>query len=208
MSEEKPNVERIPLFPLELVLFPGVPLPLHIFEPRYKEMVGLCLERGMEFGIVLAQGEQLASVGCTAEILQVVQKYPDGRMDIVTMGRRVFRVEELIDEKAYYEARVTFVNDDVEAELSPHRVQALRKLYEECHRAVYGRTPGPLNERQSATYQIASELPLEPEAKQALLELRTEGSRQEHLFSYLSHWLPRLQRIQKMKAKAGGNGHG
>lgn len=208
MSERLSNSERIPLFPLDLVLFPGVPLPLHIFEPRYKEMVGMCLERGLEFGIVLAQGDQVALMGCTAEILQVVQKYPDGRMDIVTMGRRVFRVEELIDEKAYYEARVTYVSDDAEEEIPAHRLQALLRLYEECHRAVHGRTPGPLNERESATYQIASELPLEPEAKQTLLELRTEGSRQEHLFSYLSHWLPRLQRIQKMKAKAGGNGHG
>lgn len=208
MTESLPGTERIPLFPLELVLFPGAPLPLHIFEPRYKVMIGLCLERKEEFGIVLARGEQLALTGCTAEILQMVQKYPDGRMDIVTMGRRVFRVQELIDEKAYYEARVTFVSDDVKEEIPPHRTQSLLKLYDECHRAIHGRVPEPLNEREPAAYQIASELPVELEAKQALLELRSEGSRQEHLFSYLSHWLPRLRRIQKMKAKAGGNGHG
>ncbi len=208
MNEREAGFERIPLFPLELVLFPGVPLPLHIFEPRYKEMIGLCLERGLEFGIVLAQGEQLALTGCTAEILNVVQKYPDGRMDIVTMGRRVFRVEELIDEKAYYEAQVKFVADEAESAPPAHRTQALRELYQQCHRAVHGRGPEPLREGEPYSYQMASELPVEPEAKQALLELRSEGSRQEHLFSYLSHWLPRLRRIQHMKAKAGGNGHG
>jgi Lon protease-like protein len=208
MAEKQPSAERIPLFPLELVLFPGVPLPLHIFEPRYKEMIGLCLDQGLEFGVVLARGEQVALTGCTAEILNVVQKYPDGRMDIVTMGRRVFRVEELIDEKAYYEANVTFVSDEAGSEFPAHRLQALMGLYDECHRAIFGRGPEPLNESESLTYQVATELPVELEAKQALLELRSEGSRQEHLFSYLSHWLPRLRRIEKMKARAGGNGHG
>jgi Lon protease-like protein len=208
MNEREAGFERIPIFPLELVLFPGVPLPLHIFEPRYKEMIGLCLERGLEFGVVLAQGEQLALTGCTAEILNVVQRYLDGRMDIVTIGRRVFRVEELIDEKAYYEARVTFVADEAEGALAAHRTQALREMYQQCHLVAHGRGPEPLREGEPYSYQMASELPVEPEAKQALLELRSEASRQEHLFSYLSHWYPRLQRIHRMQAKAGGNGHG
>jgi hypothetical protein len=111
----------------------------------------------------------------------------------------VFRVEELIDEKAYYEANVTFVSDDAGSEFPAHRLQALMGLYDECHRAIFGRGPEPLNESESLTYQVATELPV---------ELRSEGSRQEHLFSYLSHWLPRLRRIEKMKARAGGNGHG
>ncbi len=208
MTESPTGTERIPLFPLELVLFPGAPLPLHIFEPRYQEMIGLCLERSLEFGVVLARGEQLASSGCTAEILKVLQKYPDGRMDIVTMGRKAFRIEELIDEKAYYEARVTFLEEEGSGEIPQQRVAALRSLYDECHRAVHGRGPEEPDAGESLAYQIASALSVEIEVKQALLELRSEGARQEHLFSYLSHWLPRVRRIHQRKAKAGGNGHG
>lgn len=208
MSEKPAGSQRIPLFPLELVLFPGAPLPLHIFEPRYKEMIGLCLEHGLEFGVVFTRSDQVALVGCTAEILNVLQKYPDGRMDILTMGRRVFRVEELIDEKAYYEAHVSLLADEVEEEIPQHRVSALHGLYAECYRAVHGRAPESLTEGESLAFQMATELPVEMEVRQALLELRSETSRQEHLFSYLSHWLPRLRRTERMKAKAGGNGHG
>jgi len=90
--------ERIPLFPLNVVLLPGASLPLHIFEPRYKEMVKDCLEEKSEFGMLLALPKGVAKVGCTAEILEVVKSYNDGRMDIVTVGRIPFRVVELFSE--------------------------------------------------------------------------------------------------------------
>src|SRR5437667_2617097 len=83
--------ERIALFPLNVVLLPGAPLPLHIFEPQYKEMVKNCFEEKSEFGMLLSLPKGIAHVGCTAEILEVVKRYPDGRMDIVTVGRSHFR---------------------------------------------------------------------------------------------------------------------
>lgn len=193
-----------------MVLLPGAPLPLHIFEPRYKEMIELCLEQRVEFGVVLQKASQIATTGCTAEILKLLQRYPDGRMDILIAGRTPFGIEELIDEKAYYEARVTFLGDEPEEAIPEHRVAALLDLFKEAQAILHEPKPPTPQAGASASlaYHIAGELPLELEARQALLELRSEASRQEHLFSYLTHWVPRVRQLQRVKAKAGGNGHG
>ena len=154
--------ERIPLFPLNVVLLPGAPLPLHIFEPRYKEMVKNCLEEKSEFGMLLSLPKGIAHVGCTAEILEVVKRYPDGRMDIVTVGRAPFRVVELFTEKP----------------------------------------------TEELSYRVASTLPMDLLWKQQILELRSEGDRQERLVGYLREWAPHLQNNKAMRQRAGGNGHG
>ena len=103
--------ERIPLFPLNVVLLPGAPLPLHIFEPRYRQMVKDCLEEKSEFGMLLAMPKGVARVGCTAEIVEVVKRYPDGRMDILTVGRAPFRVVELFEENPLLEGHVDYLED-------------------------------------------------------------------------------------------------
>src|SRR5437764_305485 len=82
----------LPIFPLPLVLFPTIPLPLHIFEPRYKEMIGECLERNAVFGIIHARQEEMAEIGCTAKILDVIKRYEDGRLDILAQGLRRFEI--------------------------------------------------------------------------------------------------------------------
>ena len=91
----------LPIFPLELVLLPGVPLPLHIFEPRYKEMIAECLELKKPFGIVRASDEGVAEIGCTAEIVSVTKKYDDGRMDILTRGVERFEVIQVNEEREF-----------------------------------------------------------------------------------------------------------
>ena len=98
----------IPLFPLGLVLLPQNPLPLHIFEERYKLMIGECLAENRDFGIVFFDAADIRTVGCTARILKVLKRYHDGRLDILTRGQNRFRIKELREEKAYLEARVTF----------------------------------------------------------------------------------------------------
>ncbi len=95
----------LPLFPLDLVLLPGVPLPLHIFEPRYKEMISECLEQKRPFGVVRAKEEEgVAEIGCTAEIITVTKEYPDGKMDIVTQGRERFEVMEINQERSFLQS--------------------------------------------------------------------------------------------------------
>ena len=102
---------RIPLFPLDMVLLPRMQLPLHIFEPRYKLMISRCLEEKIEFGMILAANNAVATMGCTAEILRKTKDYPDGRMDIATEGRAVFRLMDLLHEKEYYEGIVRKKNN-------------------------------------------------------------------------------------------------
>src|SRR5258708_39663963 len=104
--------ELLPLFPLEVVLFPRTPLPLHIFEDRYKQMVGEGLENKSEFGVVLAGEKGIVSTGCTASGGKVMNSYPDGRMDILTLGRRRFEIILLNDEKSYLRGAVEFFDDE------------------------------------------------------------------------------------------------
>jgi Lon protease-like protein len=168
-------------------------------------MIALCLEKSLEFGVVWQRGSELAAVGCTASITDVLQKYPDGRMDILTAGQSVFQLEQLFDDKAYFEAAVRYVPDD--AEEAPAADPALLNTYSECYRLIHGRSPAPSDGSPTA-YQIASELPLELEVRQSLLEIRSETERRRYLLAALREWQPELQRIQRVKARAGGNGHG
>ena len=105
----------LPIFPLELVLLPGVPLPLHIFEPRYKEMIAECLEQKKPFGVVRASSAGVADIGCTAEIMSVTKKYDDGRMDILTRGVERFEVIHVNEDRSFLQAEISVVQDEDEA---------------------------------------------------------------------------------------------
>ena len=104
----------LPLFPLDLVLFPGTPLPLHIFEPRYREMISECVDQKKAFGVVRAKEDGVAEIGCTAEIITVAKKYPDGRMDIVTEGRERFEIMQVNHERSFLQAEVLYLQDEPE----------------------------------------------------------------------------------------------
>jgi Lon protease-like protein len=117
------GVMKIPLFPLDVVLFPGAALPLHIFEDRYKEMVAGCVDRDEPFGIVRAQIEGLAVIGCTAKIVKVLQRYPDGRLDILCEGGDRFEIELLDNSRAYLQAEIDDFLDDVPASTRAEREQ-------------------------------------------------------------------------------------
>jgi Lon protease-like protein len=104
----------IPLFPLGLVLLPQMPLPLHIFEERYKLLIGECLANNTEFGIVYLNGTDIQAIGCTASIQKVLKRYEDGRLDILTRGENRFEINEIYDHKPYLEAGVTLFDDELE----------------------------------------------------------------------------------------------
>ena len=201
--------ERIPLFPLNVVLLPGAPLPLHIFEPRYKEMVKNCLEEKSEFGMLLSLPKGLARVGCTAEILEVAKRYPDERVDIVTIGRAPFRVVELIQENPLLEGQVDYL-EDRGAPGRPEVQRQLVELYEACHTLLFEDYPKNLEgaPAEELSYIVASTLPMDLLWKQQILELRSEEDRQERLVGYLREWAPHLQNSKAMRMRAGGNGHG
>ena len=109
----------IPIFPLQVVVFPRTNLPLHIFEERYKEMTGKAMRENSEFGIVLAKEEGIVNAGCTVMVQKLMHTYPDGRMDIMTRGRNRFEIAELNDEQSYLQAEVEFFDDDDEVPAPP-----------------------------------------------------------------------------------------
>ena len=201
--------ERIPLFPLNVVLLPGAALPLHIFEPRYRAMVKNCLEEKSEFGILLSLPKGVARVGCTAEILNVAKRYEDGRMDILTAGRAPFRVVELLTEDPLLEGHVDYL-EDRENPVDARIQRELVELFEACYTLIFKDYPKILQgaEPEEISYLVAATLPLELWWKQQILELRSEADRQERLVAYLREWAPHLQKAEAMRQRAGGNGHG
>jgi ATP-dependent Lon protease len=201
--------ERIPLFPLNVVLLPGADLPLHIFEPRYRQMARRCLDEKSEFGMLLALPKGVVHVGCTAEIIEVVKRYNDGRMDILTVGRAPFRVVKLFDENPLLEGDVDYLEDG--ETLSNARVRReLIELYEACHTLIFGDYPKNLENgvSENLAYVVAGTLPMDLLWKQQILELRSEADREERLVTYLREWAPHLQKTEVMRQRAGGNGHG
>jgi len=201
--------ERIALFPLNVVLLPGTSLPLHIFEPRYRQMVNDCLEEKTEFGMLLAMPKGVARVGCTTEIVEVVKRYPDGRMDILTVGRAPFRVVELFQENPLLEGQVDYL-EDRETHRNPCVQRNLVELYETCHTLVFEDYPKNLEgaPAEELSYVVASTLPMDLLWKQQILELRSETDRQERLVAYLREWATHLQKAKTMQQAAGGSGHG
>jgi Lon protease-like protein len=201
--------DRIPLFPLNVVLLPGADLPLHIFEPRYLEMVDRCLKEKSEFGILLALPKGVTRVGCTAEIIEVANRHKDETVDILTVGRERFRVIEFFEENPLTEGRVDYLEDrDAAANASMRR--ELLELYETCHTLIFEDYPKNTGSDQSAqlSFVIAGTLPMDLLLKQQILELRSESERQERLVGYLRAWAPHLQKTGVLRQRAGGNGHG
>jgi len=203
---QRPN--RIPLFPLDVVLLPAMSLPLHIFEPRYKLMTRRCLDEKLEFGMILAAEKALATVGCTAEIVRKVRDYDDGRSDIVVEGRAVFSLTQLLDAREYYEGAVEYLSDEV-SELDAEKESQLIALFEQYHVLLFGRPWMRTDTKDQATlaYRMAGLLPIELTQKQSLLEMRSEKGRREFVFGWMNAFLPRLADRQRGRQRAGGNGH-
>ena len=198
----------IPLFPLHVVVFPRTPLPLHIFEERYKEMVGQAMRDQSEFGVVLARHEGIVNAGCTVKVEKLLQMYPDGRMDILTRGLRRFEIVSINDEKEYLQAEVNYF-DDEDAGATPAELRAEAVLhYRELAAlpAAKGQAEPDLSDRQ-LSFQLAQNLP-DLDFLSALLRDRSETGRLKQLNHYLSEYVPRQRIIEHVKAKAPTNGFG
>ncbi len=182
---------------------------MHIFEPRYREMVRKCLDEKSEFGMLLALQKGIVHVGCTAEIIEVVKRYPDGRMDILTVGRTPFRVVQLFTENPLLEGEVDYL-EDRETRTDVRTRRELVELYEACHTLIFDDYPKNLGDsaRENLSYIVAGTLPMDLLWKQQILELRCEADRQERLVAYLREWAPHLQKTEATRQRAGGNGHG
>jgi len=188
-------VTLLPIFPLDLVLLPGVPLPLHIFEPRYKEMIGECLEQKKPFGIVRASAEGVAGVGCTAEILSVTKKYDDGRMDILTRGVERFEVLEVNEDRSFLRAEISLVEDDDEpVHPADTLISEAVRLHAEIVKIAGADLSGPDEAARNLSFLLAGSLPLDLDFKQNLLSTLSETKRLEAVVNYLQAVLPGLRR--------------
>ena len=196
----------LPLFPLELVLLPGTPLPLHIFEPRYKEMIGECLTAETSFGVVRAFEEGIAEVGCTAEIITVTKEYPDGRMDLICEGRKRFEVIEVNRDRSFLQAEVLIVPDEPGNAVQEERVKAVQLHLEILSLAGAVQDLSAADQNQLSFY-LAGSLPLDLDFKQKLLAMRSEAQRIQAVGAYLETILPQLKRAARARQTAGGNGH-
>jgi len=203
------NPARIPLFPLDIVLFPGQAVPLHIFEPRYRQMTRHCIDAQTPFGIVFLHKGNLAQTGCSAMIVKVLKEYEDGRSDILAAGQNAFRLVRTHEEKPYLEGDVEYLEEDftgVDSAVSAR----LEQLCNQCHQLLYGED-APRFETEggiSLAYHVASELPVDVAIRQSLLEIRSEAERQGRLVTHLAEWYPQLQKREHVRGKAAGNGHG
>jgi ATP-dependent Lon protease len=197
----------LPLFPLDLVLLPGVPLTLHIFEPRYKEMIKECLDHKSVFGIIRSKEESLANIGCTAEIMNVLKKYSDGRMNILAEGKKRFEVLQVNQERAFLQAEVFYLEDENQPPAADEIDKALR-LHQEIMELA-GAQPEMIEATETAqlAYRLAGSLPFDPDFQQALLEMNSESERTRAIISFFERIMPVLQRSASTKQKAGGNGH-
>ena len=194
------------LFPLDVVLFPDAPLPLHIFEPRYKEMVRDLLESHEPFGVVRSRENGIEQVGCTAEIVAIAKQYDDGRMDIVTEGRRRFEIMQVEMGKAYLRAEVLYIVDEPERP-SKQDIAHLVEMHREMLELMGANADLPEADDQQLTLTIAAAMPFDLDMKQKLLASRSEPERMTLLIEYYEKVLPGLRRAVKARRKSGGNGH-
>jgi Lon protease-like protein len=197
----------LPLFPLDLVLFPGTLLPLHIFEPRYREMISECVQAKTQFGVVRVKEDGFFEVGCSAEVLQVSKTYDDGRMDILTAGRERFEIVRVSRERAFLEGEVLYLQDELNLSGPAERQHAIRLHEEMLTLAGSKADDAPDLAEDNLAYRLAGALPLDLDFKQTLLEMNSEAERVHAITSVFEAILPAMRRTLYVRQKAGGNGH-
>ena len=198
----------LPLFPLQVVLLPDAELPLHIFEDRYKEMIAEVLREKIEFGVVLANDRGIVNTGCTATVERVLREYPDGRLDILTVGRRRFEIERVNDERAFLRGEVDYFDDEDETRPGDEfRVRAIAG-YNEL-RALTAEAPLPADQAGDPQLSFRLARPIQDLGlRQALLSARSEAERLRQLAEFFPAFLIRQRRVERVKQVAPRNGHG
>jgi len=200
--------ELLPLFPLSVVLFPRTQLPLHIFEERYKEMIAEAIRDQSEFGVVLAADDGVVSTGCTAVVDSVTHRYPDGKLDIVTVGVRRFEIQSLDTDKAYLRGAVDFFNDEDTGKASvEEREQAVAGFRKMCRFLQEGSPPEPSWDDPQLSFQLAQAVQ-DLDFRQQMLTSRSESERIHELAQFFPRHVAHEVQIRHVHKVAPSNGHG
>jgi len=198
-------VRDFPLFPLGVVALPHELVPLHIFEQRYRTMIGECLERGTEFGIVWAGEEGVRPVGCAVEITEVLERMEDGRMNILTRGTRPFRIVDEQHDLPYPAGTVEFLTDKTEDSDAKTRAAA-HEAYGSLVEQATDRVPDAEELDAMTAYEMAATVDFGLEAKQGLLDLRSENARLRLVTRLFRAASRRLEFIERAQERARSNG--
>ena len=200
---------ELPIFELPVVILPGELLPLHIFEERYKRMIGHCLDNAEPFGIVFRdEGGNAHRIGCMARVSEVLERFEDGRMNVVVAGEQPFKVLERFEAGDFPAGEVVPIEagDEPEQEEDPEAASVAREAFAELVQRVSGEPPDVGELEAENSYGIAARVELPAETKQALLELRSEPDRMRMLGNALRALVAALARSREIAERARMNG--
>ena len=198
----------LPLFPLQLVVFPGEKLKLHIFEPRYKQLIGECRELQSTFGLPAHVDGRVAEYGTEMRLINVFKTYDDGRMDILVEGVAAFHLDEFvreIPEKLYFGGHVTIIDNDPET--YPVATEELAKQFARLHQLMKTGYSRDNFSTKNLSFQVAQEVGLTLSQKVELLALQSESERQLMLVDHLHRVIPVLEGVQETRRRIRENGH-
>ncbi len=202
----------IPLFPLPLVVCPGESLPLHIFEERYKEMIAYC--RGNEsqpaslFGVSLAYNNKLYSIGCAVKIENIVKEYSDGRLDVINIGMKRYKMNEIYKDKSYVRASIDYFEDDESVDIDPLLVEKAINLHKKLNELIKGEAESQvIPEGQEVSFFLAHSAGFDVLQKQQVIEMLSENKRLEFLIEHFEKVIPEIERTEEIKRRVLSNGH-
>jgi Lon protease-like protein len=197
---------EIGLFPLELVLLPSERVPLHIFEDRYKELIGECLTEERDFGLILEDDDGLREVGTRTAVIELIDTFDDGRMNVLVEGRARFRVVALTEGRSFRTAEVEDLEDDDGGPTEGEVEQALDVFRRLVAVAEADEIDEPAGSSPLLSFELASRVDFGHELKQELLELRSEAERLRRLVGLLEEAARALAREREIRRRAAGNG--
>ena len=197
------RVVQLGLFPLGIVLLPGELAPLHIFEPRYKELIGECLDADQEFGLIFSDERGDRELGTRASVVDILERFEDGRLNIIVRGGERFRVVERTSGRSFQTGEVESVDDEAD-EPAPEQVERVRELYGRVAE-IAGSEAEDLDDEQ-LSFAVAARVDFGVEMKQRLLELTSEAARLRLLARLLETAAEALARVEERRRRAQGNG--
>jgi Lon protease-like protein len=199
-------VPEIGLFPLELVLLPNERVPLHIFEDRYKDLIGECLADATDFGLILEDDDGLREIGTRTAVIELIDTFDDGRMNVLVEGRGRFRVIELTEGRSFRTAEVEAIEDEGELPSDADVERTIAVFRRLVAVAEADEIDEPAAGSPVLSFELAARVDFGPELKQELLELRSEGRRLRRLAELLDQAAQALTREREVRQRAAGNG--
>jgi Lon protease-like protein len=199
-------VQELGLFPLGIVLLPTEQVPLHIFEDRYQELIGECLAEQREFGLVFADDDGLREIGTRAAVAEVLERFDDGRLNIVAEGRERFRLLELTDGRAFQTGMVETLEDEPSV-ADPADSERAVELFHRLVELTGAEVLEPRFDAEQLSFELAGRFEFAPELKQRLLQLTSERERMRLLAELLDGAAVAIQREREIAERAQGNGH-